>query len=72
MTYSPTIADPREKLSPDDVRLQVLEEGNFAKLKSHEVFYWLDRYFLHKEILHPTSETIVHDFGAKATLFKPQ
>ena len=52
------------------MRLQVLEEADWTRLKPYEVFYWLDRYFLRKEILHPTSETIVHDFGVKSHAFQ--
>lgn len=71
VTYSPTLAYPAtEEVSPDDVHLQVLEEADWTKLKTYEAFYWLDRYFLRKEILHPTSETIVHDFGARSHAFQ--
>jgi len=71
VTYSPTLADVKVKdVAADDITLQVLEEANWAKLKPHEVFYWLDRYFLRSEILHPTSETIVHDFGSRSHAFQ--
>ena len=64
VSYSPIITDPAVKdVTSDNVRLQVLEETDWTKLKAYEVFYWLDRYFLRKEILPPTSETIVRDFG---------
>lgn len=66
-TYTPTLTDLTAKdVEPDNVRLEVLEEADWTKLKPHEVFYWLDRYFLRKEILHPTSETIVRDFGVRS------
>jgi hypothetical protein len=71
LTYSPTLTSPTEKdVTPDDVRLQVLEETDWTKLEPDEVYYWLDRYFLRKEILHPTSETIVSDFGIKSHAFQ--
>lgn len=71
VTYSPTLVDPTAKdVTPDDVRLRVLEEADWTKLKPHEVFYWLDRYFLRKEILHTTSETIVRDFGVQSHAFQ--
>jgi Eco57I restriction-modification methylase len=71
VTYSPIVADPTAKdVTPDDVHLQILEESDWTKLKPYEVFYWLDRYFLRKEILHPTSETIVRDFGARSHAFQ--
>jgi len=71
VTYSPTLANVITKdVEPDDVHLHVLEETDWTKLKPYEIFYWLDRYFLRKEILHPTSETIVHDFGVKSHAFQ--
>jgi methylase of polypeptide subunit release factors len=71
VTYSPTLANEKTKeVAPDDVHLHVLEEADWIKLKPSEVFYWLDRYFLRKEVLHPTSETIVHDFGMKSHAFQ--
>jgi len=71
VTYSPTLAQPTAKdIAPDDVRLKVLEDADWTKLKPHEVYYWLDRYFLRKEILTPKSETIVHDFGVRSHAFQ--
>ena len=71
VTYSPTLADQTaQEVLPENVRLQVLEEADWTKLEPQEVFYWLDRYFLRKEILHPTSETIVHDFGVRSHAFQ--
>ncbi len=71
VTYSPVVADrSKTETAPDDVKLQVLEEANWAELKPHEVFYWLDRYFLRKAVLPPTTETIVRDFGAKSHAFQ--
>lgn len=71
VTYSPTLVNAITKdVAPGDVRLQVLEEADWIKLNPDEVFYWLDRYFLRKEILHPTSETIVRDFGVNSHAFQ--
>jgi len=71
VSYSPTLPSTEiEEVAPDDVILQVLEKANWSEVKPYEVFYWLDRYFLRKEILHPTSETIVHDFGVKSHAFQ--
>lgn len=76
VTYSPTCLPSRDRqafanvsirdILPEDICLQVLEEADWTKLKPQEIFYWLDRYFLRKEILHPTSEIIVRDFGVKS------
>ena len=57
-------------ISPDDVQLQVIEDADWTKLQPREIYFWLDRYFLRKEILHPTSETIVRDFGVKSHAFQ--
>ncbi len=71
VTYSPTLADTiTEDVTPDDVRLEVLEEADWTKLKPNEVFYWLDRYFLRKELLTPKSEEIVRDFGVRSHAFQ--
>jgi methylase of polypeptide subunit release factors len=71
VTYSPTLADPAAKdVAPEAVRLQVTEEVDWTALKPAEIFYWLDRYFLRKEVLHPTSETIVRDFGVNSHAFQ--
>lgn len=71
MTYSPTLNDPSVKdVSPDMVNLEMLEKADWTKLQPHEVFFWLDRHLLRSEVLHPTSEAIVHDFGVKSHAFK--
>ena len=71
IAYSPTLVSPAEKdITPDDVRLEVLEEADWTKLEPDEVYYWLDRYFQRKEILYPKTETIVRDFGIKSHAFQ--
>lgn len=71
ITYSPTLADPEAlNVAPDGVHLELLEKADWTQFKSSEVYYWLDRYFLRKEILHPTSESIVGDFGAQSHAFR--
>src|SRR6266446_6919725 len=70
VTYSPVLSDVTAKhVGPDDVRLQVPEETDWNKLKADEIFYWLDRYLCRNEVLHPTSESIVRDFGAQSHAF---
>lgn len=70
VTYSPVLADmTMQHVGPDDVRLEILEEADWTRLKADEIFYWLDRYLCRKELLHPTSETIVRDFGAQSHAF---
>jgi SAM-dependent methyltransferase len=71
ITYSPTVVDKTTKdVSPEAVHLIVVEESDWTQIKPFEVFFWLDRHFLRKEFLHPTSETIVHDFGVKSHAFQ--
>ncbi|MDP2982180.1 MAG: hypothetical protein Q8O92_02475, partial [Candidatus Latescibacter sp.] len=71
VAYTPLPANPEAQgISPDDVTLVVLEECDWKKLNAEEIFYWLDRYFLRKEILHPTGESIVKDFGLKSHAFQ--
>ena len=69
--YSPTIQE-RDKLdiNPEDVRLEPLEVIDLSSLKAHEVYFWLDRYFLRKEILSPKTENIVKDFGLRSHAFQ--
>jgi len=71
IAYSPTLAaKTAREISPDDVQLEVIEDADWTKLQPREIYFWLDRYFLRKEILHPTSETIVRDFGVKSHAFQ--
>ncbi len=71
VAYSPILTDTtKEDIAPEDVGLEVIEEADWTKLQPREVYYWLDRYFLRKEILPPTSETIVRDFGVKSHAFQ--
>jgi len=70
-TYSPSLADPKApEVSADDVHLELLEESDWTKLEPREVFYWLDRHFVRQEILHPTTEAVVHDFGVRSHAFQ--
>ncbi|MBC7223514.1 MAG: SAM-dependent DNA methyltransferase [Anaerolineae bacterium] len=67
ITYSPVLEDPgTEQPAPGQVRLHVLEEADWTTLQPREAYLWLDRYFLRKEILPPTTEAIVADFGVRS------
>ncbi|MGB8275079.1 MAG: N-6 DNA methylase, partial [Alphaproteobacteria bacterium] len=71
IAYSPALAaKTMYEISPDEIRLEVIEDADWTKLQPQEIYFWLDRYFLRKEILHPTSETIVFDFGIKSHAFQ--
>ena len=70
VSYSPTASDMlREQLTPDHIDLRPIEETNWHELTSSEIFYWLDRYFVRKELIPPTSEGIVNDFGINSHAF---
>jgi methylase of polypeptide subunit release factors len=69
--YSPTIGDSaKTDIMPDEVRLEVIEQVDLSAIKPQEVYYWLDRYFIRKEILTPKTENIVKDFGVKSHAFQ--
>jgi len=69
--YSPTIQDRVTlDVNPEDVRLEPLEEVDLSGLKPQEVYFWLDRYFLRREILSPKTENIVKDFGLRSHAFQ--
>jgi len=68
--YSPTLADESKvQLEPEDVDLQLVEEVSLSDLAPAEVYFWLDRYFRRQEILPPTTEMIVSDFGVMSHAF---
>lgn len=69
VAYSPTLEDTENlEVTPDQINLQILEEvdWNNLKTKTEEIFFWLDRYFLRRELYHPTSERMEKDFGANS------
>jgi len=69
--YSPTVEERESwEIQPEDVRLEVVEEVDLAAFTPPEVYFWLDRYFLRKEILAPTTEIIVKDFGLRSHAFR--
>ncbi|HEX8598247.1 MAG TPA: N-6 DNA methylase [Chloroflexia bacterium] len=57
-------------IRPENIGLNLIEETDWSNLTGVEVFYWLDRYFLRKTILRPTSEAIVGDFGVNSHAFQ--
>lgn len=71
VSYTPSIENlDATEITSENVRLHVLEDLDWRKLKSDEIFFWLDRYFLRKEVLHPTSELMVRDFGLNSHAFQ--
>ncbi|RLG55097.1 MAG: hypothetical protein DRN95_08140, partial [Candidatus Hydrothermarchaeota archaeon] len=69
-TYVPTVEDPNaSEFTPDDIRLKKSEYHDWSTVKVDEVLYWLDRYFLRQQILKPTSERMVTDFGPQSPAY---
>jgi len=71
LVYTPVLDNPEEKfVHQNAVSLNLIDKSNWRWLKPYEIFYWLDRYFLRKEILRPTTENITNDFGLNSHTFK--
>ncbi|MGC8959942.1 MAG: Eco57I restriction-modification methylase domain-containing protein [Chloroflexia bacterium] len=70
--YTPVLDLPNKAtVSPEDVRLEVVERIDAARLEPpREFYFWLDRYLLRREILAPRSENIVKDFGLRSHAFQ--
>lgn len=69
--YSPTVEDgTKTSIEPDEIQLELIEEVDLNHLKPQEVYFWLDRYFLRKEILSPKTVDIIKDFGVKTHAFR--
>ena len=71
ITYTPVLTDETAKVvRPEMVELRILEQVDWAKQEPQDVLYWLDRYFLRQEVMRPTSEAIVADFGFVSHAFQ--
>lgn len=71
LCYSPALKDATLKeVAPENVVLNLIEDADWTKQKAVDVYLWLDRYFLRKEILPPTTEAIVRDFGINSHAFQ--
>jgi SAM-dependent methyltransferase len=70
--YTPILDDPNKAtLSPEDMRLETVDQLDAARLEPPSEFYfWLDRYLLRREIMAPRSENIVKDFGLHSHAFQ--
>jgi len=69
--YSPTIEERgKPDIQPEEVHLELVEEVDLTIFEPAEVYFWLDRYFLRQEILAPTTEAIVKDFGLRSHAFR--
>jgi len=69
--YSPTVGEHHKPdIQPEEVRLELVEEVDLSAFEPPDVYFWLDRYFLRQEILAPTTEAIVKDFGLRSHAFR--
>lgn len=70
--YTPVLADPGQvAVWPEDVRLEPVDQIDAARLEPpRELYFWLDRYLLRREILTPRTESIIKDFGPRSHAFR--
>jgi len=69
--YSPVVSEPDKlEFEPSTVNLNLNEQVDWSQLSPQEVYFWLDRYFLRREILTPKSEHITKDFGVRSHAFQ--
>jgi len=68
--YTPKIKNESEKVTPENVILEESEQINLFKAKPLEVYFFLDRYIVRKEIRHPTTEEFIKDFGPQSVAFR--
>ena len=72
LVFTPVLINPNLKLVDiDNIRLDLIEDSNWKEYSNvYQIYYWLDKYLVRQEIIVPTSEAIVADFGAKSHALK--
>ena len=68
--YLPKLKGAPTAITEDDVVLEQVETFTLSELSPIDAYITLDRYFVRREILHPTTESIVKDFGLNSIAFK--
>ena len=69
-TYVPHIIDSaKEKLTPDDVKLELLREIEVKEENFEDFYIWLTGLLFREGQLNPTAELFQFDFGAKSAAF---
>lgn len=59
-----------EVVKPEHVRLEPVSQIDVRRLeRPGDLYFWLDRYFVRKELLSPRTENIVRDFGINSHAF---
>lgn len=67
--YSPTADPAQNTFKASDITLNKIDEVDWTRLSSDDVWMWLDRYFLREEPQIPQTDTIVRDFGIDSHVF---
>ena len=68
--FSPSTEKPlTEPLLPEDILLEKVDELRLPTPEPYQAYFWLDRYFLRKEILPPRTEEFERDFGMHSPAF---
>ena len=57
-------------IEEEDITLDEINRISFKFYKPEDIFFWLDRYFLSKELLIPKTEQFSREFGSRSSLFK--
>ncbi len=68
--YSPICDSGASALKLENVSLQTLEERDWTQFSALENYFWLDRVFVRREKVAPTSERIAADFGVDSHCFQ--
>lgn len=55
--------------SPEEIELREVDKANFLTMDANQAFFWLDRYFFRTQLLHPTTEEFVRDFGINSPAY---
>jgi methylase of polypeptide subunit release factors len=69
--YAPALSVKQgEAILPETITLRLLEDVNATRVRWDEFYFFLDRYLLRREILHPTGARIIKDFGPTSHAFQ--
>jgi len=69
-SFTPGLAEGHTgEIAPGDIVLEPIEACEWKAENWEEVLFWLDRYFLRREILPPATENIIRDFGVLSHAF---
>ena len=69
VAYRPRAISEKDKLRPEDITLDEIDKLNIKKSKSDDIFIWLDRYLLIKELKPATTDLFSNEFGLNKPAF---